>query len=206
MKESLVLERRTCSPFGNCSDSGFGGRGGGAGEDGRAADCWTGSGGGGEMDRGAEILALEARRRWSSAKAAEAKGRWSGLSASVGSRLTVVTGKEILRKEVRRAIDGCGGFEGKSSVDGNLGRDFAEVGRAVNVVVNPRRGCEVVEFVGELVGSTTVSLSMVAVEESMKRCNLSSVVHGGTGDRGVLLHKFEIQSHIGGDQSCRIWS
>ncbi len=74
--------------------------------------------GGRDMGRAAASFALEARRRWSSAKAAEAKGRWSGLSARLGSRLTFAIGKEMFETEERRVMEGFGGSEDELVVVG----------------------------------------------------------------------------------------
>ena len=81
-KSVLMLDAQTRAPFGKCSISCLGGSGGGAGEAGRVEALSGGGGGRCEGDLMA-ALALEARRRCNSAKAAEAKGNLSGLLARV---------------------------------------------------------------------------------------------------------------------------
>lgn len=73
------------------------------------------------------VLAIDARRRCSSAKAVEAKGRLFGLSERLESRLILVLiGKEILRMDAGRLTAALTEDVGEVLEEGSVGSDLVE--------------------------------------------------------------------------------
>lgn len=154
---ALMLDARTRDPSGKCNVSGLGGRGGGAGETGRVAAFLSGIGGVGEAGFAA-VLAVDAWRRCSSAKAVEAKGKLFGLSERVGSRLILLlVEKGIMRMDDGRLMAAFTDNVGEALEEGRVGRDFVErESRSCAAVVD---GAEVVwQSMSRLVGAASISV------------------------------------------------